>query len=62
VGIQIEKTGFRIKSGMTKCVESFLRNLAGLDKFLYHQEGVTLRGVKLKFFLPFYVEIALAFC
>ena len=24
-GIQIENTGFRIKSGMTKCVKFFLR-------------------------------------
>jgi hypothetical protein len=25
-GIQIEKTGFRIKSGMTKCVKSFMKH------------------------------------
>jgi len=37
-GIQIEKTGFRIKSGMTKCVKSFLRHynsIVLLLPFLY---------------------------
>jgi hypothetical protein len=27
-GIQIQKNGFRIKSGMTQCVKSFLRHYA----------------------------------
>ncbi len=30
-GIQIENTGFRIKSGMTKCVKLFLRHYTKLD-------------------------------
>jgi len=29
-GIQIQKTGFRIKSGMTQCVKSFLRHYVGI--------------------------------
>jgi hypothetical protein len=29
-GIQVEKVGFRIKSGMTKCVKSFLRQYTRL--------------------------------
>ena len=29
-GIQIEKTGFRIKSGMTQCVKLFLRHYTSI--------------------------------
>jgi len=32
-GIQIEKTGFRIKSGMTKCVKLFLRHYTRVQVF-----------------------------
>ena len=44
-GIQIENTGFRIKSGMTKCLKFFLKQytsylfkifLAGLDLDIQH--------------------------
>jgi hypothetical protein len=32
-GIQIENTGFRIKSGMTKCVKLFLRHYTRLRRW-----------------------------
>jgi hypothetical protein len=34
-GIQIENTGFRIKSGMTKCVKFFLRQYTSEDKISF---------------------------
>jgi hypothetical protein len=38
-GIQIEKTGFRIKSGMTKCVKSFMKH------YTMHRNGFHWVGI-----------------